>query len=120
MPTREEVETWIGDYVRAWTSSARADIETLFTVDAEYHEWPYETTWAGRDEIVTGWQGRDDWQQGGWTFGWEILMITGDTAAVRGRGSYTELGDFDNLWVLTFATDGRVAVFRMWNNPAAD
>jgi hypothetical protein len=49
-------------------SSGRSDIAAVFTSGAEYHEWPYETDWSGRDEIVEGWQSRDDWQKNGWTF----------------------------------------------------
>jgi hypothetical protein len=43
-------------------------------------------------------------------------MVTGDTAAIKGTGRYTELGTFDNLWTVTFADDGRCRMFRMWNN----
>jgi SnoaL-like domain len=118
MPNRDVVEKWIEKYVHAWNTSAHKDIEALFTKAAEYHERPYVTDWIGRDEIVQGWQSRDEWQKNGWTFDWEILMIIGDTAAVRGRGIYAEFGAFDNLWTLTFASNGRVDTFRMWNNAA--
>jgi len=119
MPTQTDIETWIAAYVHAWTTADRDDIAALFTPDAEYHEWPFETHWESRDEIVDGWLGRQQWQEGGWTFDSSVLMITGDTAAVRGTGVYTELGTFENLWVVTFADDGRCSVFRMWNNEAA-
>ena len=82
--------------MHAWSTSDRSDIEA----------------------VVDGWQSRDDWQKNGWTFDWEILLITGDTSAVRGRGTYVEFGAFDNLWTLPFSPDGRVKVLRMWNNQA--
>jgi hypothetical protein len=41
--SQAEVQAWIEKYVLAWTSAERADIEALFTADAEYHERPYET-----------------------------------------------------------------------------
>ncbi|MDQ1529517.1 MAG: hypothetical protein QOE85_1405 [Actinomycetota bacterium] len=116
MTSPAEVQAWIENYVLAWTSAERADIEALFTVDAEYHERPYETDWVGRDEIVEGWLSRQDWQEGGWAFTSSILMITGDTAAVRGTGIYDRLGTFENLWVVTFDADGVCTDFRMWNN----
>jgi hypothetical protein len=118
LANRDVVASWMKRYVHAWSTSERSDIEALFTSGAEYHELPYETHWIGRDEIIEGRQSRDGWQKNGWTFAGEILMITGDTAAVRGLGTYTEFGAFDNLWTLTFAPDGRVKVFRMWNNQA--
>jgi ketosteroid isomerase-like protein len=120
MTTQHQVEAWIEKYVHAWTTAKRADIEALFAPDAEYHEQPYDTEWTGRDEIVAGWLGRQQWQEGGWTFTSNVLMITGDTAAVQGTGVYTELGTFDNLWVITLEADGRCSMFRMWNNERPD
>ncbi|MGW7758979.1 hypothetical protein ACWGK6_47205 [Streptomyces violaceusniger] len=70
----------------------------------------------GREAIVAGWLSRQDWQEGGWTFESEILMITGDTAAINGIGVYKELGTFENLWVVTLTSDGKCSMFRMWNN----
>ncbi|MFJ1765416.1 nuclear transport factor 2 family protein [Amycolatopsis sp. NPDC088138] len=118
MTTPRQVRTWVEKYVHAWETAAGPDIRALFTPDAEYHEQPYETAWIGRDAIVEGWLGRQHWQEGGWTFGWTLLTTTGDTAAIRGTGTYTELGTFENLWVLTLTPKGRCRMFRMWNNEA--
>jgi hypothetical protein len=114
--TERRVQDWVAGYVKAWRSGEPSDIEAIFTEDAASHEWPYETAWLSRDEIVEGWQARAPWQAGGWTFDWDLLAINGDTFAVKGVGVYAELGSFDNLWVVTLADDGRCAVFRMWNN----
>ena len=92
MLTEGQVTRWVEGYVRAWQSAKTADIEALFSEDAESHEWPYKTDWIGRDEIVQGWKDREAWQQGGWSFDWEILLINGDTAAIKGTGVYAELG----------------------------
>lgn len=118
--TETQVTGWVEAYVRAWSSGLAKDIKPLFAPRAEYHEWPYETHWIGRDEIVAGWQSREDWQSGGWDFEWSVLMITGDTAAISGIGSYRELGRFANLWTVTFSPPGRCTVFRMWNNQLPD
>lgn len=116
MTTRQQVTSWVENYVHAWTTADPADIESLFAQDAEYHEWPYDTHWLGRGEIVKGWLERQPWQKGGWTFDWAILMITGDTAAIRGTGVYEKLGTFENLWTVTFTPEGTCRLFRMWNN----
>jgi hypothetical protein len=116
MPATADVEQWIKQYEHAWRTNDPDDIQALFTPGAEYHEWPYETAWIGRKEIVEGWLGREHMQTGGWTFAWSILTVNGDTAAIEGTGVYQEYGTFANLWVVTFADDGRCAVFRMWNN----
>jgi hypothetical protein len=109
------VTDWVGNYVHAWESNSRADIATLFTEDAEYHEAPFDTEWVGRDEIVEGWRGRWDWQQGGWTFEWSITSVDGPTAVITGIGHYTELGDFDNVWTVTFDELGLCSRFDMFN-----
>jgi len=116
MTTTANVAAWVDRYLTAWTSAAPKDIKALFTPDAEYHERPYETEWIGREAIVEGWLSRQTWQEGGWTFEHEILMITGDTAAIRGTGVYKELGTFENLWVVTLDAKGKCSTFRMWNN----
>jgi hypothetical protein len=114
--TQQQVEAWVNGYVTAWRTNASKDITALFTPKAEYHEWPYATDWIGRREIIAGWQSRAAWQEGGWDFEWSTLMITGDTAAIRGTGVYKELGTFLNLWTVTFDEHGKCTMFRMWND----
>lgn len=114
--TEEQVASWVAGYVKAWKSTDPADIAAVFAEDGESHEWPYETTWIGLDEIIRGWQARAAWQEGGWTFDWQLLASNGDTFAVKGTGAYRELGNFDNLWVVTLNEAGTCAVMRMWNN----
>lgn len=112
----DAVSDWVDRYVHAWSTNDSAEIAALFTDDAEYHETPYETDWIGRDEIVAGWQGRWDWQQGGWTFEYEVAEIVGRIAIVTGVGHYVELGDFDNHWTITLDDVGRCSRFVMVNS----
>jgi hypothetical protein len=114
--TTQQVQAWVDRHVHAWTTADPEDIKSLFTKDAEYHESPFETSWIGREAIVQGWLGRQQWQEGGWGFDWKILMVTGDTAAVQGTGVYKELGTFENLWVISLDSHGICTMFRMWNN----
>jgi len=114
-PTAESITSWVDGYLRAWTTNASNDIAALFTEEAEYHEAPYDTEWIGRDEIVEGWQSRWDWQQGGWNFEWSITSIDGAQVVITGVGHYTKLGNFDNVWTLTFDESGRCSRFEMLN-----
>lgn len=114
--TEEQIDAWVTGYVHAWRTGEPADVEALFAAEAEQHEWPYETHWIGRAAIVAGWQQRAPWQEGGWTFDWTLLAISGDTFAIQGVGEYVELGSFQNLWTVTLDDAGRCTVFRMWNN----
>ncbi|GAB2464546.1 ketosteroid isomerase-like protein [Conyzicola lurida] len=114
-PRTESITEWVNAYLLAWTTNDRKDIAALFTEDAEYHESPYDTEWVGRDEIVDGWRSRWDWQQGGWTFEWSIASVEASTVVITGIGHYTELGDFDNVWTVTFDETGRCSRFVMLN-----
>ena len=114
-PTTASITRWVEDYVTAWKSNDRADVETLFTDDAEYHESPFDTQWIGRDAIVEGWRSRWEWQSGGWEFEWSITAIDGWDVVITGIGRYAELGDFDNLWTVTFDESGRCSRFVMVN-----
>ncbi|WP_369138764.1 nuclear transport factor 2 family protein [Modestobacter versicolor] len=114
-PTTASITRWVEAYVTAWKSNDPGDIEVLFTDDAEYHESPFDTQWIGRDAIVEGWRSRWDWQSGGWEFEWSITAIDGWDVVITGIGRYAELGDFDNLWTVTFEESGRCSRFVMVN-----
>ena len=114
--TEQQARDWVNGYVKAWTTCDPKDISALFAKDAESHEWPYVTAWLGRQQIIDGWRERAQWQEGGWTFDWSLLAVSGDTFAIKGTGVYTKLGTFDNLWVVTLNDQHRCIVFRMWNN----
>ena len=114
-PTTASITRWVEDYVTAWKSNDRADVETLFTDDAEYHESPFDTQWIGRDAIVEGWRSRWEWQSGGWEFEWSITAIDGWNVVITGIGRYAELGVFDNVWTVTFEESGRCSRFVMVN-----
>jgi len=118
--TTETVTSWVDRYLTAWRSNAPDDIARLFAEDAEYHEGPYETHWIGRNEIVAGWRSRWDWQQGGWTFEWQLAAIEGATAVITGVGRYAKLGDFDNTWTVTFGTPELCINFSMINTERAE
>jgi hypothetical protein len=111
----ESITRWVNAYVRAWQTNARKDIANLFSADAEYHETPFDTAWVGREAIVQGWRSRWDWQQGGWDFDWSIAGLQGVTATITGIGHYKELGDFDNVWTVTFDEAGLCSRFDMLN-----
>lgn len=113
--TAGSITEWVEGYIRAWETNARADIAALFTEDAEYHETPYATEWIGRNEIVDGWQSRWDWQKGGWHFDWTLESVDGLSVVITGVGHYKKLGDFDNVWTVTFDESGRCSRFEMLN-----
>jgi ketosteroid isomerase-like protein len=108
------VADWIAGYVRAWETNDPVAIGDLFTDDALYRQGPSAEPWQGRDAIVANWIASDD-QPGTWSFRSEVLAASGDLAFVRGWTQYVELPtDYDNLWVIRLAGDGRCREFTEW------
>jgi ketosteroid isomerase-like protein len=113
----ERVTNWIDGYRKAWLSNDEADIRALFTDDAVYESRPYDPkARRGADAIVAGWlesaDGPDDT-----TWEWHPVAEEGDIATIQGRTVYStpkEQAVYDNLWVITFAPDGRASHFTEW------
>jgi hypothetical protein len=53
--THEAVQAWLDGYLRAWETYDAADVEALFTADAEYRYHPFDEPESGRDTIVWNW-----------------------------------------------------------------
>ena len=113
----ERVTKWIEGYRTAWLSNDEADIRALFTDDAVYEYRPNDPeARRGVDAIVEGWlesaDGPDDT-----TWEWHPVAEEGDVAAIQGLTVYQDAqshAEFDNLWVITFAPDGRASHFTEW------
>jgi len=104
---------WVADYERAWRDRDIAGVTLLFTEEARYWRSPYEQPLIGHAAIQAFWQ-----EDEGTTF-----RVTATPLAVEGRDAVVRLevryGDpvtqeYRDLWVLRFASDGRVEDFEEW------
>lgn len=110
---RKDVERWVEEYVRAWSSNDPEDIGGLFTDDASYYTAPFREPWSGRDAIVRDWIDRKD-EPGDWTFRSDVLAIADDIAFVQGQTDYASDGKtYSNLWLIRMR-DGRCSEFTEW------
>jgi len=121
--TREAVQAWLDAYVHAWKTLDVADIEALFTEDAEYRYHPYDEPEVGRDTIVSDWRnpggdpnGRDE--PGTWAAEYHPYAVDGNRAVAIGTSTYytdatqTSVDKYYfNNWLLEFAPDGRCRSF---------
>jgi len=108
------VQTWLDRYRVAWASNDPEDIRALFTEDATYAGGPFDPgPWIGREGIVEGWLAHRD-EPGTWSFEGAPLAYSDGTGIVQGRTEYAEGRVYANLWVITFAEDGRARTFVEW------
>jgi hypothetical protein len=114
------VTEWMEGYIKAWKSNSPDDIRALFTEDALYEFSPSDSEpLRGIDAIVEDWITDRD-ERGTWSFTWEPLVVTDELAIVQGQTKYSNKSDFDNLWVIRFAPDGRATRFTEWYMDIAD
>jgi len=112
---------WMQAYVEAWASDDPRDVSALFAEDARYFTEPYAEPWEGREEIVRQWIAHGD-SAIDWSFTYEVIALDGDAAVVQGHTVYAEQGEpdpkprkeYENLWVIRFAPDGRAREFTEW------
>ena len=110
---RQVVSRWVDDYERAWREGDADAVERLFTENATYRRSPYEPSVIGHDGIKAFWL-----EDAGRSFSMDatVLTVDDDLAIVRVDVFYrtpTEQ-EYRDLWILRFATDGRVADFEEW------
>ena len=100
---RQGVMQWVADYERAWRSGDVAAVEDLFTPEAHYRPSPYEPDAVGHKAIKS-------------PVALEPVAVDGQAAVVRVEVRYGDplRQEYRDLWLLRFASDGRVADFEEW------
>lgn len=120
---RAHVQDWLDRYLAAWKSYDRAEIEALFSADAEYSYHPWDEPERGRDTIVADWlapagdASRKD-KEGMYDGEYETWTVDGNRAVAIGKSFYyTDAGRsiverlYWNNWLLEFDDDGRCRSF---------
>ena len=110
---RDEVMRWVTGYERAWQNGDVDAVADLFTEDAHYRPSPYDEAEVGHAAIRAFWL--DDEGQT-FTVRAEPVAVEGRDAVVRLEVHYGDptRQEYRDLWVLRFATDGRVEDFEEW------
>ena len=119
MIDKQTVDKWLQDYVSAWKTYEPEAIRALFTEDAGYRFNPYDDPVKGREEIVANWLEEKD-KPNTYDAEYKAIAVDGNTGVAQGRTLYykddskTLEREFDNIFVLQFADDGRCADFCEW------
>jgi ketosteroid isomerase-like protein len=125
--TRDEVNRWLGDYVQAWMTYDREQVEALFAEDISYRYHPYDDPIEGREAMVESWlaagedsdaSSRDE--PGTYEAFYRCVAADDDMAVAVGTSSYKEAPDgpvarvYDNCFVMRFDSEGRCREFVEW------
>lgn len=107
-----QTQKWLDGYLRAWRSNDAAQVRAIFTDDAEYFFRPDDDKPArGIDAILAMW-GRDEGTQPRADL--QVLIEDEHLGIVTGTVDYGEGQSYSNLWVITFAPDGRARRYVEW------
>ncbi|KGN40290.1 nuclear transport factor 2 family protein [Knoellia aerolata] len=110
---RASVEHWVAGYVVAWRTAGTAPLSDLFTADATYSPSPWASPLRGLAEIGPWWEAERDGPDEEFTLTHEVVAVDGSTAVVRVAVEYPT-SRWRDLWVMTFAPDGRATSFEEW------
>ena len=113
---RAAVERWVVAYERAWRTAGTDMLAQLFTEDATYLTSPWADAKAGLDALARLWDREREGPDEVFTMASEVVAVEGDTAVVRLEVAYGQPATqrWRDLWVLSFAPDGRCAAFEEW------
>jgi ketosteroid isomerase-like protein len=113
---RAAVERWVVAYERAWRTAGTDMLTQLFTEDATYLTSPWADASAGLDALARLWDREREGPDEVFTMASEVVAVEADTAVVRLEVAYGEpvTQRWRDLWVLSFAPDGRCAAFEEW------
>ena len=124
---REDVDRWLKDYIAAWKSYDRGQIEALFAEDISYRYHPEDDAIEGRAAVVESWLGEGDHadastrdEPGTYDAAYRAVAVDGQVAVATGMSSYRESPDgpvarvYDNCFVMQFDSEGRCREFTEW------
>ena len=110
------VADWIAAYEQAWRTAGTGALAAIFTSDASYSQGPYEPVQAGLLAIEQMWEAEREGADEAFTMTSEIIAVDGQVAVARVNVRYGEpvRQEYRDLWVMSFADDGRCTAFEEW------
>jgi hypothetical protein len=112
----DQVMTWIAGYEEAWRTPGTQALGRLFTPGATYQQGPYDEPVIGLPAIARRWEAEREGSGEVFAMTSAIVAVDGDTAVVRVEVNYGTpvFQEYRDLWIITFAEDGRCAAFEEW------
>ena len=115
---RRSVQTWLDRYIDTWRSGDATEIAALFSRDAEYRYHPSDDPIRGPEQIAASWLETPD-EPGTWDAWYRPFVVEGERAVATGVSKYFRADGsadrvYDNVFVMTFDTQGRCTEFTEW------
>jgi ketosteroid isomerase-like protein len=116
MVDRAGFTAWIDGYERSWRTAGTGHLAGIFTEDASYRHSPYEAALVGLPAIAADWESERDGAGEEFTLAAEVVAVDGDTAVAKVLVRYGApvAQEYQDLWLVRFAADGRCAAFEEW------
>jgi ketosteroid isomerase-like protein len=113
---RSSVSAWLAAYERVWRTPGVEAVAQIFTEDARYSQGPYREPRAGLAAIREMWEATRDGPDEVFAMTHEVVAVEGDTAVARVEVRYggPDPSEYRDLWVMSFAPDGRCVSFEEW------
>lgn len=116
--TPDAFATWLERYKQAWEQRDAQRAGALFTVDATYHEMPFDAPMQGRAAIEAYWT-RVTAGQSDIRFGYDVLGCEGDRGVCHWHATFTgvpggEAIELDGIFVCHFADATAVQSLTEW------
>ena len=116
MVDRAAFSAWIAAYERAWRTAGTAHLRELFAEDAHYRFGPYQPVVVGLPDIERSWEAEREGPDEVFTMAAEIVAVEGDTGVAKLLVRYGDPveQEYQDLWLVRFAPDGRCSSFEEW------
>jgi mannose-6-phosphate isomerase-like protein (cupin superfamily) len=114
--TAEQLLQWVDGYQRAWRTAGTDGLRDLFTDDAEYLVSPYDVPVVGLAAIREMWDEDRTGPDEVFTMTAEVVACQCATGVARVLVRYGNplVQEYNDLWVVRFAVDGRADRFEEW------
>ena len=112
-----DIERWLTDYEKAWSTDSAEAVAGLFTADARYFTAPYRPPLVGVEDLARWWIDQAE-STTSWTFERAVIASEGGLHVIRGTVTYPDAPGpggkpavYHNIWLVTLAEDGRAREF---------
>jgi ketosteroid isomerase-like protein len=113
---RAQLQSWIGEYEKAWRSKGTDGLGRLFAEHASYSTAPYEPPHTGLEAIAEMWEAERLGPDEDFELESEIVAVEGDTGVARILVRYgpPREQEYRDLWVMRLGLDGLCTHFEEW------